>query len=557
MKGRALDDTAYHDVLALLEKVNYLNLDNNQQPRRDLLIEYLHLIQDKYHGIKQKHLRALAEVMKLAEAEVYEVASFYDHFDLLSDDDVPPALTVRVCDSVVCMMAGAKQLIADLEKIKPKGVRIKPSPCMGHCDHAPVAQVGFSYAYHVAGKEGVNMIANKIKKQEVAPDRLKARSLQAFQAGEVKGYDLLKKIRADKTFGEEIVTMLGSANLRGLGGAGFPTAKKWQIVRSFAGQKLMAVNIDEGEPGTFKDYFYLASNPHQFISGMLMAAEIVGVEKIFIYLRDEYPDIRLLLQESLREAAKFFGDIKVELRRGAGAYICGEESAMLESIEGKRGLPRNRPPFVAEVGIFNQPTLVNNLETLYWVPEIVARGNEWWSSFGDNGRKGLRSFSLSGRVKNPGVKLAPAGITMKRLIDDYGGGMATGHIFKGYLPGGASGGILPASMADIPLDFDTLQPHGCFIGSAAVVVLSDKDNVADIAENLMAFFKHESCGQCTPCRVGTEKALQLMKGRQWHKDLLNDLAQVMTDASICGLGQAASNPIKSAMNHFPNDFTVV
>ncbi|MDI9314291.1 MAG: NAD(P)H-dependent oxidoreductase subunit E [Hydrotalea sp.] len=557
MKGRPLDDSAYQEVLLLIENAKDLNPENNNQPRRDLLIEYLHLIQDKYNGIKQKHVKALAEVMKLAEAEVYEVATFYDHFDMLEDDETPPAITVRVCDSVVCMMAGARQLISDLEKIKPSGVRIKPSACMGHCDHAPVAQVGLSYAYDLKGKSGVEAIANKIKKGEVSADRLQPWPLAKFQAGEVKGYDLLKKIRADKKFGDEVLAMLGSANLRGLGGAGFPTAKKWQIVRDLAGKKLMAVNIDEGEPGTFKDYFYLANNPHQFISGMLMAAEIVGVEKIFIYLRGEYPDIRLLLQDALREAEPFFGDIKVELRRGAGAYICGEESAMLESIEGKRGLPRNRPPFVAQVGIFNRPTLVNNVETLYWVPEIVTRGAAWWSSFGANGRVGLRSFSLSGRVKNPGVKLAPAGITIKSLIDDYGGGMADGHEFKGYLPGGASGGILPATMADIPLDFDTLQPYGCFIGSAAVVVLSDKDNIADIAENLMAFFKHESCGQCTPCRVGTEKALTLMQGRQWHKDLLNELAQVMGDASICGLGQAASNPIKSAMAHFPNDFTAL
>ncbi len=558
MKGRALDDAAYQEVLRLVSNAKHLNpyhagkkgVATKHQARRDLLIEYLHLIQDEFHCLQKKHIKALAEVMKLAEVEIYEVATFYDHFLIVADGEEPPHTVVRVCDSVSCMMAGAHGLIKNLEQKDMKGVKIKPSPCMGHCNKAPVAQVGFSYDYNAS----VDSIVSKVKKQEVAIDKLKTPNMKQFEASDIKGYSLLKKLRANKSFGDEIIKILGEAGLRGLGGAGFQTAKKWQIVRGFPGKKLMAVNIDEGEPGTFKDYFYLAKNPHQFILGMLLAAEVVDAEKIFIYLRDEYADIRLVLQKSLKEAEKFFGNRQIELRRGAGAYICGEESAMIESIEGKRGLPRNRPPFVAEVGIFGRPTLVNNLETLYWVPEILSRGAAWWNSFGLNDRKGLRSFSLSGRVKNPGVKLAPAGITVKQLIQDYGGGMADGHEFRGYLPGGASGGILPASMDSIPLDFDTLQPYGCFIGSAAVVILSDKDNMADIAENLMAFFKDESCGQCTPCRVGTEKALALMKNRKWHKNLLDELAIVMTDSSICGLGQAAANPIKSVMRHFPNDF---
>ncbi|MGI9461926.1 MAG: NADH-ubiquinone oxidoreductase-F iron-sulfur binding region domain-containing protein [Alphaproteobacteria bacterium] len=557
MKGRGLDDKAYQEVVALLESEKYflpkINIKNGDVPRRDLLIEYLHLIQDKYHCLQKKHIKALAVVMKLAETEIYEVASFYAHFDILPDGESPPKITVRVCDSVACMMAGAHDVIKNLQKKHLPAVNIKPSPCMGHCDRSPVAEVGFSYVYGAT----VEKICQKIKNQDIHVDKLKAPNLKSFQKSELKGYGLLKKIRTEKKFGDEVIAILADANLRGLGGAGFPAAKKWQIVRGFQAEKLMAVNIDEGEPGTFKDYFYLAKNPHQFILGMLMAAEIVGVSKIFIYLRDEYPDIRLLLQKTLQEAEGFFGNIAIELRRGAGAYICGEESAMIESIEGKRGLPRNRPPFVAEVGIFNRPTLVNNMETLYWVPEIVMRGSDWWNGFGVNGRRGLRSFSLSGRVKKPGVKLAAAGITVKELIENYGGGMMAGHRFKGYLPGGASGGILPATMDSLPLDFDTLQEYGCFIGSAAVVVLSDKDNMADIAENLMKFFKDESCGQCTPCRVGTEKVLALIKQRKWHKDLLDELTVVMSDASICGLGQAAGNPIKSVMTHFPNDFTAM
>ncbi|MCX8515707.1 MAG: NAD(P)H-dependent oxidoreductase subunit E, partial [Alphaproteobacteria bacterium] len=475
------------------------------------------------------------------------------------EEAAPAPITVRVCQSLSCSLQGGDKLLTALAA-KVNGdwagrVRAVAAPCMGHCDHAAVAAVGKSYCYDAT----VEKIEQKIQKGETEADRLSTITLAEFTASEMKGDWLLQQLRhlkEGKKYGETVMAGLMAANLRGLGGAGFPTAKKWQIVRGFPGPRLMAVNIDEGEPGTFKDYFYLKQNPYRFILGMLVAAELVGVEKIYIYLRDEYPDIYLLLQRALAEtrAAGWFGAIGCELRRGAGAYICGEESAMLESIEGKRGLPRHRPPFVAQVGLFGRPTLVNNLETLYWVPEIILKGPDWWNSFGRHERRGLRSYSLSGRVKNPGVKLAPAGITVQELIDEYGGGMADGHGFKAYLPGGASGGILPATMANIPLDFDTLQPHGCFIGSAAVIILSDQDNLADAALNLIEFFKDESCGQCTPCRVGTEKAMTLMQQRRWHKDLLQELTSVMSDASICGLGQAAMNPVVSVMKHFPDDF---
>lgn len=619
LKGRALDDIAFEEIFQLLTEKNLLAEEETANlaaafsdqlkgqmgvkparmgaPRRDWLIEQLHAIQDKFGGLKKKHLKALAEICRLSETEIYEVASFYAHFDLLEDDEAyPPAITLRVCDSITCAMHGAQALQQQLLKTcDAKNVRVLHAPCMGRCHVAPVVAVGKNYI----GQADVKKISLAIANGETKPKKLSVPNLQQFGKSNILqqnlenfintkygknydpaifkkfhsanndsndhlGYQLLFDLRrslaiGDNSVADKILSILNQSALRGLGGAGFPTGKKWQIVRSYPAPRFMAVNIDEGEPGTFKDYFYLSQNPHQFLLGMLIAAEMVAAERIFIYLRDEYPDAYVTLQQALGEITErgLCGDKlkgKIEIRRGAGAYICGEESAMLESIEGKRGLPRNRPPFVAEVGLFGRPTLVNNLETLYWIPEILMLGAEWWNSFNANGRKGLRSYSLSGRVKHSGMKLAPAGITVQELIDDYGGGMVDGHQFKAYLPGGASGGILPASLNNVPLDFDTLQPHGCFIGSAAIVILSDKDNLADIAENLVAFFKEESCGQCTPCRVGTEKALALMKDRNWQQELLQELTIVMTDASICGLGQAAMNPVLSVMKHFPQDF---
>lgn len=538
MKGRPLDDTAHHEVMDLL---------GNRAVIRDELIEYLHLIQDAFGHIHARHIKALADIMKLAEVEITEVASFYAHFDIIKEGQTPPpATTIRVCDSLSCMMAGCETLITQCEKANMDGVRIKRAPCMGRCHQAPVAEVGHN---HIT-EANLDKIQTALKNNDTHHHHLPAKSLADYEKD--GGYKLLQNIKKDPKALAILLEELNASNLRGLGGAGFPTARKWNIVKQFPKPRMMAVNADEGEPGTIKDYHYLKENPHQFLEGMLIGAFVVEAEAVYIYLRDEYPDIRELLQIAIGEIANksFASHTKIHLRRGAGAYICGEESAMLESIEGKRGLPRHRPPFVAEVGLFGRPTLVNNVETLYWVRPIADKGGAWFQSHGLNGRKGLRSFSVSGRVKNPGVKLAPAGINIRQLIDDYCGGMADGHQFTGYLPGGASGGILPASMDDIALDFDTLQAHGCFIGSAAVVVLSQRDNMKDVALNLMKFFKDESCGQCTPCRVGTEKAVLLMQEKQWNKSLLLELSQVMVDASICGLGQAAPNPLLSVIKHF-------
>jgi NADH:ubiquinone oxidoreductase subunit F (NADH-binding)/NADH:ubiquinone oxidoreductase subunit E len=540
-KGRQVDPQALDEIVALL---------GDRPRRRDLLIEHLHLIQDKYGHLSAAHLAALADEMKMALAEVYEVATFYAHFDVVKEGETPPApITVRVCDSLSCAMAGADKLLAELPGKLGKDVRVIRAPCMGACERAPVCAVGHVQTF----KANVENVAAAAKKHEHAHAATPEVSFDAYRKN--GGYALLKSCLDGKYTREDVIKSVDDAGLRGLGGAGFPTGRKWTLVRAEKGPRLMAVNGDEGEPGTFKDRHYLQLDPHRFIEGMLLAAWVVEAKHIYLYLRDEYPELRLMLLEEIAkaEAAGLSPHTKVHLRRGAGAYICGEESAMIESIEGKRGLPRHRPPYVAQVGVFGRPTLVQNIETLYWIRDLVERGASWFTSQGRRDRKGFRSFSVSGRVKNPGVKVAPAGVTMQELIDEFCGGMTDGHTFKGYLPGGASGGILPASMADIPLDFGTLEPHGCFIGSHAVVVLSDKDDMKAVALNLMKFFEDESCGQCTPCRVGTEKAAKLMETGPWNEALLNELSTAMRDASICGLGQAAPNPLQSVIKRFPED----
>ncbi len=540
-KGRQVDAEARARVQALL----------GEQPlQRDMLIEYLHRIQDHYRCLSAAHLAALADLMKLSMTEVYEVASFYAHFDIVKEGEAePPTRTIRVCDSIACQLAGAEELLRELRAAKPANTRILRAPCMGRCEVAPVAEIGHFHEIEATAESVLQAAAEDCVHVQL-PDYIDF--AQYRQDG---GYRLLADCLAGKHRAEEIITQLDDSALRGLGGAGFPAGRKWRIVRGYTGARLMAVNADEGEPGTFKDRFYLESDPHRFIEGMLIAAWAVETEKCYVYVRDEYPAVREILQTELQKvgAAGLISHTEIIVRRGAGAYICGEESAMIESIEGKRGLPRNRPPFVAEVGLFGRPTLEHNVETLHWVRDIVEKGAAWFADAGRRGRKGWRSYSVSGRVKNPGVKLAPAGISANELIEEYCGGMLDGHAFKGYLPGGASGGILPASLADAPLDFDTLQEHGCFIGSAAIVVFSEHDNMRDVALNLMRFFEDESCGQCTPCRVGTEKAVALMKKPKWDTDLLQNLSTVMADASICGLGQAAGNPINCVIRYFPED----
>jgi formate dehydrogenase beta subunit len=540
-KGRQVDPTALAEVQALL----------GERPRqRDLLIEHLHLLQDEYGCLHARHLAALAHEMKLALVEVYEVATFYAHFDIvMEDEEPPPPITVRACDSLTCALMGAEKLLADLPQALGAAVRVVRAPCMGGCHNAPVTAIGHALHEHAT----VASVVHAVKKGETHPHPPEYRDFDDYRAD--GGYVLLMQCLSGKMPLEDLLKKLEDSNLRGLGGAGFPTGRKWRFVRAEPKPRLMAVNADEGEPGTFKDRHYLETDPHRFLEGMLIGAWAVEAPDVYIYLRDEYPQCRILLQAEIAklEAAGLAKHVRIHLRRGAGAYICGEESAMLESIEGKRGLPRHKPPYPSQVGLFGRPTLINNVETLFWVRDIVEKGPAWFASQGRRGRKGPRSFSVSGRVKNPGVKLAPAGITVRELIDEYCGGMADGHTFKGYLPGGASGGILPASMGDLPLDFGTLEQHGCFIGSAAVVVLSDKDDMREVALNLLRFFEDESCGQCTPCRVGTEKAVKLMANRRWDKSLLDELTQVMSDASICGLGQAAMNPVKMVLKHFPED----
>ncbi len=540
-KGRQVDPAALAEVQALL---------GARERRRDLLIEFLHLIQDRYGHLAARHLAALAEEMRLPQAEVYEVATFYAHFDVvLENENAPPAITVRVCESLSCAMAGSADLMERLKRAFGAGVRVVPVPCVGRCDGAPAVAVG---QRHVAPAM-VNAVAEAVNQRAVAPVVPDYPNLADYR--KAGGYGVLADCLAGRKTREQTIAELSDASLRGLGGAGFPTGRKWGFVRAEPKPRLMAVNADEGEVGTFKDRHVLETAPHQFLEGALIAAWAVEAEEIYIYLRDEYPQIReiLLAEIAAIEKAGLAPHTKLHLRRGAGAYICGEESAMLESIEGKRGYPRHRPPFVAQVGLFGRPTLVNNVETLFWVPEIARRGAAWFAGQGRRGAKGVRHFSVSGRVKNPGVKLAPAGITLRELVDEFCGGMAAGHALKGYLPGGASGGILPASLADLPLDFGTLRDHGCFVGSHAVVVLSDKDDMKAVALNLMKFFEHESCGQCTPCRVGTEKSVALLARESWDAALLDELGKTMTDASICGLGQAAANPVFSVLRFFPND----
>jgi formate dehydrogenase beta subunit len=537
-KGRQVEPEALSEIQGLL-------VDRPRQ--RDLLIEHLHLIQDRFGHLAARHLAALALEMRLPMSEVFEVASFYAHFDIVLDNEVaPPALTVRVCDSLSCEMQGAQALLQALPELLGRGVRVLPAPCMGRCEHAPAAQIG----HRDIDRASVESVQAAVRKGETEPVAPPCKDFEAYRAG--GGYRLLRACLAGERQPEELFKILEDSGLRGLGGAGFPAGRKWRIVSQQPAPRLFTVNADEGEPGTFKDRVYLESDPHRFIEGALIAAWAAGCERGYVYLRDEYPAIHHLLRSELAKvsAAGLDKHCPLELRRGAGAYICGEESAMIESIEGKRGLPRNRPPYIAQLGLFGRPTLNHNVETMYWVREIVERGADWFTGHGRHGRKGLRSFSVSGRVRNPGVKLAPAGITAKELIEEYCGGMAEGHRFKAYLPGGASGGILPASLGDLPLDFDTLQAEGCFIGSAAVIVLSDKDDMKAVALNLMRFFEDESCGQCTPCRNGTEKAVALMSRPSWDAGLLQELSAVMMDASICGLGQAAPNPLLSVLKHF-------
>lgn len=543
-KGRQVDSKALAEVQALL---------GDEPRRKDLLIEHLHKIQDAYKHISAAHLVALAREMKLSKAEVYEVATFYHHFDVIKEGDTPPPeLTVRVCESLTCEMKGAHDLISSLESGLGEAVRVQRVPCIGRCDKAPVAVVGMN-PIEQADTETVTEAVNT---NSTEPEALSPITMETYL--ESDGYSTYQHCMNGTYNVDKVLDAMDDSGLRGLGGAGFPAGRKWRIVRDQPEPKLMAVNIDEGEPGTFKDKYYLERDPHCFFEGMLIAAWATGIHEIYIYLRDEYAAIRQLLEQEL-EKLKANPPVdnmpEIHLRRGAGAYICGEESAMIESIEGKRGMPRLRPPFVAQVGLFGRPTLEHNMESLYWVRDILEKGPSCLTDHGRNGRVGLRSFSVSGRVNKPGVHLAPAGITMRELIDEYCGGMEDGHEFYGYFPGGASGGILPASMGDIPLDFDTLNEYGCFIGSAAVVVFSDQDKARELAVNAMKFFEDESCGQCTPCRVGTAKAVTLMENKEWDQDLLEELSEVMIDASICGLGQAAPNPIRSVMKYFPDELT--
>jgi formate dehydrogenase len=537
-KGRQVDPTAAHEIEQLL---------GDRPRRRDLLIEHLHLIQDTYRQISAGHLAALADEMKLSFAEVFETATFYAHFDIVKEGepDISP-LTIRVCDSLTCAMLGGEKLLHALQGKAGPGIRVVRAPCVGRCDTAPAAEVGHNFIDH-ATVANVLAIAKAGDTHAHLPDYI---GYDQYVAD--GGYKLLNRLRSGELSKENLLKALDDASLRGLGGAGFPTGRKWRAVLGEPGPRLMAINGDEGEPGTFKDRYYLETDPHRFIEGTLIGAHVVEAPEVYIYLRDEYPACREILE---REIAKLPpGGPVLHMRRGAGAYICGEESSLLESIEGKRGLPRHKPPYPFQVGLFGLPTLINNVETLWWVRDIVEKGADWWKSHGRHERLGLRSFSVSGRVKNPGMKLAPAGITVRELIDEYCGGMADGHTFRAYLPGGASGGILPASMADIPLDFGTLEKYGCFIGSAAIVILSQADSVKAAALNLMRFFEDESCGQCTPCRAGTEKAAILMERPIWNRALLDELSQAMRDASICGLGQAASNPLTSVIKYFPDEF---
>ena len=539
-RGRKVDFDILSKLKSILDTVSY---------RRDHLIEYLHKIQDTQGAITKEYMTALASLMGISQTEVYEVATFYHHFDVVdNDEDKPAALTVRVCDSVTCEMNGAKELAKILDDYYKGTVRIQKVPCIGRCQSAPAAVVKFNPVDNATFEK----VKKTVDARAYEPAIPKYTEIDEYKSQ--GGYEIYNAICTEDISVERAVEILEASELKGLGGAGFPAGRKWKILREQDAPRLLAINIDEGEPGTFKDRYYLESDPHRFFEGMLIASRVVGIDKIYIYLRDEYPAVKKIMEDELEKIKMQFTDIpEIEMRRGAGAYICGEESAMIESIEGKRGMPRLRPPFVAQVGLFGRPTLEHNMETLFWIRDILDKGSDWFANQGRNGRKGLRSFSVSGRVKKPGVHLAPAGITVQELIDEFAGGMLDGHEFYGYFPGGASGGILPASMNDIPLDFGTLEKYGCFIGSAAVVILSNQDKARDAAKTTIDFFKHESCGKCTPCRAGTSKASVLMSDEKWDINLLEDLSQTMSDASICGLGQAASNPVKSVLKYFSDE----
>jgi len=539
-RGRKVDFDILSKLKGILDTVSY---------RRDHLIEYLHKIQDTQGAITKEYMTALANLMGISQTEVYEVATFYHHFDVVdNDEDKPAALTVRVCDSVTCEMNGANELAKILDDYYKDTVRIQKVPCIGRCQSAPAAVVKFNPVDNATFEK----VKKTVDARAYQPAIPKYTEIDEYKSK--GGYEIYNAICTKDISAEKAVEILEASELKGLGGAGFPAGRKWRILREQDAPRLLAINIDEGEPGTFKDRYYLESDPHRFFEGMLIASKVVGIDKIYIYLRDEYPAVKKIMEDELEKIKKQFTDIpEIEMRRGAGAYICGEESAMIESIEGKRGMPRLRPPFVAQVGLFGRPTLEHNMETLFWIRDILNKGSEWFANQGRNGRKGLRSFSVSGRVKKPGVHLAPAGITVQELIDEFAGGMLDGHEFYGYFPGGASGGILPASMNNIPLDFGTLEEYGCFIGSAAVVILSNQDKARNAAKTTIDFFKHESCGKCTPCRAGTSKASVLMCDENWDINLLEDLSQTMSDASICGLGQAASNPVKSVLKYFSDE----
>ena len=544
-KGRQVEDKYLDEVSKLFSGLIF---------KRDELIEYLHILQDKFGVLYDKHLVALSTIINLPLSEIYEVATFYAHFNIVKDSkDYNPVNVVRVCESLTCELFGAHKLLQDIKKLENKNIKVVPGPCMGRCNVAPTVCVGKNYV-DVANFDKVKKTIDEKNFDPFIPDYI---NLSSYK--KKGGYKIASKIKNGVISKKQVLDSLNESGLKGKGGAGFPTGKKWEIVSNYNGKKYVAVNGDEGEPGTFKDRSYLESDPHRFLEGALIASYFINAQKVYIYMRDEYPTvIKILLDEiNKMEDEEIIPKDFFIVRRGAGAYICGEESAMIESIEGKRGLPRHRPPYVAEIGLFGCPTLTNNLETLFWVRDIIEKGAKWFAEKGSNGNKGFHSFSVSGRVKNPGVKVAPAGITIQQLIDKYCDGMADGHTFKGYLPGGASGGILPASMNDIPLDYGSkeLMDAGCFLGSAAVVVLSDHDNMKDVALNLLKFFEEESCGQCTPCRSGTEKTVKLMQEKNWNKEKLKDLSEVMAQASICGLGQAATNPLNSVLKYFSNEIT--
>ncbi len=544
-KGRQVEDKYLDEVSKLFSGLIF---------KRDELIEYLHILQDKFGVLYDKHLVALSTIINLPLSEIYEVATFYAHFNIVKDSkDYNPVNVVRVCESLTCELFGAHKLLQDIKKLENKNIKVVPGPCMGRCNVAPTVCVGKNYV-DVANFDKVKKTIDEKNFDPFIPDYI---NLSSYK--KKGGYEVANKIKNGVISKKQVLDSLNESGLKGKGGAGFPTGKKWEIVSNYNGKKYVAVNGDEGEPGTFKDRSYLESDPHRFLEGALIASYFINAQKVYIYMRDEYPTvIKILLNEiNKMEDEKIIPKDFFIVRRGAGAYICGEESAMIESIEGKRGLPRHRPPYVAEIGLFGCPTLTNNLETLFWVRDIIEKGAKWFAEKGSNGNKGFHSFSVSGRVKNPGVKVAPAGITIQQLIDEYCDGMADGHTFKGYLPGGASGGILPATMNDIPLDYGSkeLMDAGCFLGSAAVVVLSDHDNMKDVALNLLKFFEEESCGQCTPCRSGTEKTVKLMQEKNWNKEKLKDLSEVMAQASICGLGQAATNPLNSVLKYFSNEIT--